>query len=142
MITRMETPIFVGVMGLFLGLIICYLLYKQKNILVFLRIWSIFSVLSGIYLFFQTIYINNNKFKFGYKKPELVSYLSLVISGLYLIQLYFLYHKKTKKWEITNKQNGIRNYNKEMLIIIIVYFLLNGLVYPLIQNEISKIINK
>ena len=31
----METPIFVGVMGLFLGLIICYSLYKQKNILVF-----------------------------------------------------------------------------------------------------------
>lgn len=81
-------------------------------------------------------------FQFGYKKPELISYLSLIISGLYIIQLYYLFHKKTKIWEITKKQNGIKNYNKEMLIISIIYFLLVGLVYPLIQNEISIMINK
>jgi hypothetical protein len=138
----MESPVYVVFMGFIFNLIICHTLLKQKNIFIFLRIVSILSIISFVYLFFQTIYVNNHKFQFGYKKPELISYLSLIISGLYIIQLYYLFHKKTKIWELSKKQNGIKTYNKEMLIISIIYFLLVGLVYPLIQNEISIMINK
>lgn len=135
----MGTPFYIGILGIVYNVIICEFIRNGKDIIKFLKYWSIFSTITGPINYLQSIYVNQNKFGLGFSKPNVITTLILIISIMYSIQLYQIYQLKIKSWTELNKNNGIRNYNKEMWLITGIYILLTILIYPYVKIEQNKL---